>query len=171
MCTRIAVLLMLAAPVYAQAPATPPQIRAYDWIIGRWQCKGFTSTGKPEYTFSQQIERPPETNWFRFHSTAGSGRVDPQLSTETAFQTFDSAAHLWRYFAFYNSGAYAVGTASDFVGNKQSWTGVTYENGRQKSWGRIVFIKISATEKREEFYDIQNGKQKPAGNEVCTKVE
>jgi hypothetical protein len=63
----------------------------------------------------QQIERPPDTNWFRFHSTAGSGRVDPQLPTETAVQTFDSAAHLWRYFAFYNSGAYAVGTASDFV--------------------------------------------------------
>jgi len=42
----------------------------------------------------------------------------------------------------------------------------------RKSWGRIVFIKVSDNEKREEFYKVtKGGKAEFAGSEVCTKVK
>ena len=139
---------MLAAFLPAVMPSTaqtqiPAPVLSYDWIIGRWGCKGITPAGKVDYTFAQQIERPSSSLWFRFHAVPVSGAVDRELASDTSFQTYDSKAHLWRYFAFYDSGAYSMGTAPDFVNNKQSWTGYTYEDGVRKSWGRIVFIKIS----------------------------
>jgi hypothetical protein len=36
------VLLLTAVTVYAQTPAIPTAMESYDWIIGRWECKGVT---------------------------------------------------------------------------------------------------------------------------------
>jgi hypothetical protein len=132
--------------------------------------QGLTPAGKVDYTFAQQIERPSGSRWFRFHTIPVSGQIDQRLASDTSFQTYDPSAHIWRYFSFYDSGAYSMGTAPDFVNNKQSWTGYTYEGGVRKSWGRIMFIKVNDHEKREEFYKARNGeKQEFTGSEVCTK--
>jgi hypothetical protein len=167
--TLFVIFLVSITSVSAQNRKADP-VAAYDWIIGRWDCKGMTPDGKVDYTFAQQIERPPKSQWFRFHSIPKTGDIDPQVASDTSFQTFDPKAQLWRYFSFFDSGAYAMGTAPDFVNNRQSWTGNTYENGMQKSWGRILFIKISNDEKREDFYEEhKTGKEVFTGSEVCVK--
>ncbi len=164
-------LLLTAVTVYAQTPAIPTAIQSYDWIIGRWGCNGVTPAGRVDYTFSQEIERPSRSYWFRFHAVS-EGRVDPALASDTSFETYEPKTHLWRYFSFYDSGAYSIGTARDFVDNQQTWTGYTYESGVRKSWGRIVFIKVSDREKREDFYQQRkNGKYESVGSEVCTKLK
>jgi hypothetical protein len=164
-------LLLAVIPISAQTPIPTP-ILSFDWIIGKWECKGVTPAGKIDYTFAQQIERPSGSRWFRFRAVSKSGDVDSELSSDTSFETYDPHAHLWRYFSFYDSGVYSMGTAPDFVNNKQSWTGYIYENGVRKSWGRIVFIKVNDQEKREEFYKVhKGGKEEFAGSEVCTKVK
>jgi len=170
---RKSLLLVLigVATMSAQSPKADP-VLSYDWIIGRWECKGITPAGRVDYTFAQQIERPSGSRWFRFHAVPKSGDVDTELASDTSFETYDPKAHLWRYFSFYDSGAYSMGTAPDFVNGKQSWTGYTYEKGVRKSWGRIVFIKVNDNEKREEFYKVyKGGKEEFAGSEVCTKAK
>ena len=167
----LVMLVVGVTTISAQNRKVDPVV-SYDWIIGRWECKGITPAGEVDYMFAQQIERPQGSRWFRFHAVPKSGDVDPALASDTSFETYDSNAHLWRYFSFYDSGAYSVGTAPDFVNNKQSWTGYTYENGVRKAWGRIVFIKVSNNEKHEEFYKVRKGgKEEFVGTEVCTKIK
>jgi len=169
---KASILVLVAVTMLlAQAPKPDP-VTSYDWIIGRWECKGITPAGKVDYTFAQQIERPSGSRWFRFQAVPKTGDVDPQLASDTSFQTYDPSAHMWRYFSFYDSGAYSMGTAPDFVNNRQSWTGYTYDNGVRKSWGRIVFSKVSDDEKREEFFKARKGgKEDFMGTEVCTKLK
>jgi hypothetical protein len=168
---RFFFVLLASIHLFAQNPKADP-VLSYDWIIGKWECKGITPTGKIDYTFAQQIERPSVSRWFRFHAVSKSGDVDPELAIDTSFETYDPKAHVWRYFSFYDSGVYSMGTAPDFVNDKQSWTGYTYENGVRKSWGRIVFMKVNDHEKREDFYKVQKGtKDEFVGSEVCTKLK
>ena len=163
--TGLLVLLVSAVSSYAQTPVPPDTMHAYDFVIGRWTCKGVTPAGKVDYTITQEVERVPGGRWFRFQdvSSVGSG---------VSFLTYEPKTHLWRYISIHESGAYSMGTAPDFVGDKQTWTGYTYENGEWKPWGRIVFIKVSDREKREDFYKLANsGKYQFDGSEVCTKLQ
>jgi len=84
--------------------------------------------------------------------------------------TYQAKPHSWVYFDLYASGTYSIGSAPDWVGNKQVWTGNSYSNGERRSWGRIIFTKISDRKKREDYYRPDRaGKLFFKGSEVCEK--
>lgn len=156
----IAIALVSATPSWAQTVA-PPVNHSYDFVLGRWNCNGLSTTGKVEYQFKQEVDKFGE--WFRFQN--------PQR-THIALMKFDAKTRLWRYFDFDDSGTHSIGTAPDFVNDRQTWTGsTTAGNGEVKSMPRIVFIKISNREKREDFYELKGGKYQFVGSEVCTKEQ
>src|SRR5579864_3229246 len=88
---RFFFVLLASIHLFPQNPKADP-VLSYDWIIGRWECKGITPAGKVDYTFAQQIERPPGSRWFRFHAVPKSSDVDPALASDTSFETYDSNA-------------------------------------------------------------------------------
>ncbi len=148
-----------------QAPSTnaiPDTMSSYDFVLGKWRCNGLTPEGKIDYTFTQEISKIMNGRWFEFHdiSSAGGGE---------AFMTYDGKA--WRYLDINASGAYSIGSSPGWTGNAQTWTGYSYSNGTRRSWGRIIFTKVSDREKREDFYKPgKNGSLRFDGSEVCTKI-
>lgn len=157
----IAIALVSPTPSWAQT-AAPPANHSYDFVLGRWNCNGLSTTGKVEYQFKQEVDKFGE--WFR--------ERNPER-THIAFMKFDAKTRLWRYFDFDSSGTYEVWSAPDFVNDRQTWTGSsTDSNGEVKPRPRIVFSKVSDREKREDFCEPgKNGSCRFIGMEVCTKQQ
>jgi hypothetical protein len=144
-----------------QAPAAnaiPNTMASYDFVLGKWRCNGLTAQGKINYTFTQENSKTMDGSWFVFNANA--------------FMTYDGKAHVWRYIEIDPSGGYSMGTTPGWTGNRQTWTGYRYSNGIRRSWGRIVFTKVSDREKRQDFYKPgKKGRFQFDGSEVCAKID
>ena len=140
----------------------PNTMASYDFVLGKWHCNGLTPHGKIKYTFTQDNRKTMDGSWFVFQG-------EPE---GYAFMTYDSKAHLWRYIEIDPSGGYSMGTTPAWTGNKQRWTGYSYSNGIRRSWGSIIFTKVSDREKRQEFCKPgKNGSFRFDGSEVCVKID
>jgi len=159
--------LIFAGFAVAFADSIPKAMSSYDFVIGNWRCVGLTATqtpqtpgGKVYYRFTQSVSKVLGGRWFRFQPIDRPGFT---------FMTYQAKPHSWVYIDIDES-SYSIGSAPDWVGNKQVWTGNIYSNGARRSWGRIIFTKISDRKKREDFYKPdRTGKFLFKGSEVCEK--
>jgi len=143
----------------------PDTMGSFDFALGKWRCNGLTPAGKVDYTFTQEINKVMNGHWFRSHDVSREGTGD-------AFWTYDGKRHRWVYLSIDDSGGYSMGSSPGWTGTTQTWTGYAYSRGRRRSWGRIIFKKVSEREKREDFFaPSKNGRAQFQGSEVCTKMD